>query len=258
MPPMQKRILYQFTASIVAAAVLLTLLPALKLSLLPALLLIFAVFGGILLVTTYLTRAKPDQPVLEDERDKAIARNVPAYVTVGLVLATAGWLLVLAFLYGNEGHVPFEAFDHVELLVPVVVSTFAGVMIEYWRAKSGFALTPKWKAGAMIAGTILITVGCVLAMMFAPDANSKIKPRFTSTYMETNVGVPVRFIDTSVGDPIAWEWDFGDGATSREQNPTHTYSSPGRYTVQMTAYGKHRGIREAKEDYMTVLPAAAP
>ena len=31
----------------------------------------------------------------------------------------------------------------------------------------------------------------------------------------------------------SWEWKFGDGATSSEQNPTHTYDSPGNYAVSM-------------------------
>ena len=29
-------------------------------------------------------------------------------------------------------------------------------------------------------------------------------------------------------------WDFGDGANSTEQNPTHTYSAAGTYTVNLT------------------------
>lgn len=30
-------------------------------------------------------------------------------------------------------------------------------------------------------------------------------------------------------------WNFGDGATSTEANPTHTYAAPGNYTVTLTA-----------------------
>ena len=45
----------------------------------------------------------------------------------------------------------------------------------------------------------------------------------------------VVFTDTSTGQPRQWLWDFGDGNTSRLQNPIHTYSIAGAYTVQLTA-----------------------
>ncbi|HTY52649.1 MAG TPA: PKD domain-containing protein, partial [Methanomicrobiales archaeon] len=43
--------------------------------------------------------------------------------------------------------------------------------------------------------------------------------------------LPARFTDTSSGSPTGWSWDFGDGATSADRNPTHTYLAPGNYTV---------------------------
>ncbi|HKG26431.1 MAG TPA: PKD domain-containing protein, partial [Thermomicrobiales bacterium] len=37
----------------------------------------------------------------------------------------------------------------------------------------------------------------------------------------------VAFSDSSTGSPTSWNWDFGDGATSTAQNPTHTYTAAG-------------------------------
>lgn len=50
------------------------------------------------------------------------------------------------------------------------------------------------------------------------------------------VGDTVLFTDTSTtdGPPIvAWAWDFGDGGASTAQHPTHTYTSPGVFTVTL-------------------------
>ena len=51
------------------------------------------------------------------------------------------------------------------------------------------------------------------------------------------VGTPtVTFTDRSTG-AVAWHWDFGDGTTSTEQNPTHVFAGPGRYPVTLTVTG---------------------
>ena len=51
------------------------------------------------------------------------------------------------------------------------------------------------------------------------------------------VGKSVQFTDTSTGDIDTWNWDFGDGGTSNEQNPTHTYGAAGVYTVKLSVSG---------------------
>ncbi len=45
----------------------------------------------------------------------------------------------------------------------------------------------------------------------------------------------ISFFDRSDGTlPLQYLWNFGDGTTSRERNPTHTYTANGRYTVTLT------------------------
>ena len=45
---------------------------------------------------------------------------------------------------------------------------------------------------------------------------------------------PITFTDFSTNSPSSWSWNFGDGGTSTQQNPQHTYSNPGNYTVNLT------------------------
>jgi len=45
------------------------------------------------------------------------------------------------------------------------------------------------------------------------------------------------FQDYSLGNTTAWLWNFGDGTTSSEQYPTHTYTQPGVYIVTLTVNG---------------------
>jgi len=45
----------------------------------------------------------------------------------------------------------------------------------------------------------------------------------------------VQFTDTSQGAPNSWNWDFGDGGISTEQNPTHTFNSGGDFEVLLVA-----------------------
>ncbi len=51
--------------------------------------------------------------------------------------------------------------------------------------------------------------------------------------------VAVTFTDTSYigpGNSIqSWSWDFGDGSTSTQQNPQHSYAVPGTYIVRLIA-----------------------
>lgn len=51
---------------------------------------------------------------------------------------------------------------------------------------------------------------------------------------------PVHFIDHSRGDaPFSYDWSFGDGAVSSEQNPYHAYADTGRYSTTLIITSAH-------------------
>jgi len=56
----------------------------------------------------------------------------------------------------------------------------------------------------------------------------------------------VAFIDQSEGEIKSWNWDFGDGTTSSDQNPIHQYKEAGKYIVVLNIEGPKGKSRMAK------------
>ncbi|MCH8318710.1 MAG: PKD domain-containing protein, partial [Bacteroidetes bacterium] len=48
------------------------------------------------------------------------------------------------------------------------------------------------------------------------------------------LGSVTQFSDLSLGNPVNWSWDLGDGSTSTLQNLDHTYTSAGTYNVNLS------------------------
>jgi PKD repeat protein len=61
--------------------------------------------------------------------------------------------------------------------------------------------------------------------------------RFNAEPVQGMAPLMVNFEDTSSGVIATYLWNFGDGATSIEQHPTHIYQSAGTYTVSLTVTG---------------------
>ncbi len=57
--------------------------------------------------------------------------------------------------------------------------------------------------------------------------------KFTSDIYEGNVPLTVNFTDQSPNSPVGWDWNFGNGDGSTDQNPQYVYTEPGVYDVSL-------------------------
>ncbi len=103
-------------------------------------------------------------------------------------------------------------------------------------------------SGSNAPGTIVATSG---KMFFVFDSDGSVTPSgwaadwvssaantlptgdFTISDPNPPLNVPVVFTDESTEFPSSWVWTFGDGSVSTAQNPTHTYTAPGTYDVEL-------------------------
>ena len=87
------------------------------------------------------------------------------------------------------------------------------------------------------------------------------QPAADFTYVEACEGDPIQFTSTSTTNPSgqtinSFEWDFGDGHTASEENPTHTYTEAGDYEVTLSVENGNGLCSDQKT--MTVSVYAIP
>jgi PKD repeat protein len=79
------------------------------------------------------------------------------------------------------------------------------------------------------------TAGCVSTTSSTVTVSSTTPvAKFSVSKSNACAQEPLRFTDLSTNANF-WCWDFGDGATSNEQSPFHSYQKPGTYTVKLVA-----------------------
>lgn len=81
---------------------------------------------------------------------------------------------------------------------------------------------------------------------FEPEAS------FSSSPNSGSAPLTVSFFDESSKEPENWFWDFGDGNTSTDINPVHTFMNPGNYTVKLQTSNTFGSDTETKEFYISV------
>ncbi|MHC4519752.1 MAG: S8 family serine peptidase [Planctomycetota bacterium] len=81
---------------------------------------------------------------------------------------------------------------------------------------------------------------------------------FSASPTSGDAPLTVDFTDLSTGSPTSWSWTFGDGGTSTDQNPSHTYIASGTFTVQLTATNSAGADTLTKTGYVSVTEPPAP
>ncbi len=124
---------------------------------------------------------------------------------------------------------------------PVILTAPAGAASYAWSGPTGNFNTQS--ISTTVAGTYTVTLTPVTgsACTITLDTTITASP-FNPTANFTHNGPvcansPMSFTDASTGNGATiteWSWNFGDNSTSTLQNPTHSYSSGGTYTVALT------------------------
>lgn len=81
---------------------------------------------------------------------------------------------------------------------------------------------------------------------------------FSGTPTSGYAPLTVQFTDESTNSPTSWSWDFGDGGTSGDQNPSHIYTSAGTFTVSLTATNADGSGTETKAGYISTTGMPVP
>ena len=98
--------------------------------------------------------------------------------------------------------------------------------------------------------------GTINSIEYFVDIDNANAPLASFTYEDQGQGA-FAFSDQSGNTPTAWQWTFGDGGSSTEQNPSYTYTVAGDYQVCLTA-GNLIGSDQFCQTLTVALLSTAP
>jgi len=115
------------------------------------------------------------------------------------------------------------------------------------------------RKGAMkqrIFTVLQVSFVCIAVLFILPVAAITLPVAgFVSNTTSGTTPLHVQFTDVSVNSPTQWIWSFGDGDTSDAQNPSHTYTQAGTYTVTLAATNSMGSDMVTMTGYVTVEKA---
>jgi gliding motility-associated-like protein len=150
------------------------------------------------------------------------------------------------------------------------IGTISGPSIAQYSWNFGPSASPTTATGTSVFGVVYSTPGnhtVTLTGSYLQCSESEVSNLFIFREPEVNFTIEpglqcapfmAQFIDLSVSDtPLQYLWDFGDGTTSTLQNPTHLYTIPGNYPVNLqviTNEGCPADINLTQNELVNVRP----
>ncbi len=96
--------------------------------------------------------------------------------------------------------------------------------------------------------------GCSNSCNLVVNIQSILKAGFNADIFNGCSPLTVNFNNTSV-NAISYLWNFGDGFTSNQTNPSHTYFTPGTYNVTLNAFSGNLSDVQTVQNQVVVLPS---
>ena len=121
-----------------------------------------------------------------------------------------------------------------------------------WNTSSEITGNHTIKATAKDNGGVSTSDEITVSITDSGSSDNEPVAAFTVSQTSINTVSSLQFTDQSSNNPTSWYWEFGDGGTSISQNPSHTYSNAGNYTVSLTATNSYGSNTETKTNYIIV------
>ena len=96
--------------------------------------------------------------------------------------------------------------------------------------------------------------GCVGVCNLAVTIENFLSVDFSSSVFNGCAPLPVQFTNESV-NAITYLWDFGDGQTSNQANPLHTFTLEGTYNVTLNGYSQAGNLSQTVNSQIVVFPS---
>ena len=131
------------------------------------------------------------------------------------------------------------------ILVPVPQTAITGTTVRLRVASNLQQANQFGSCGTLQIGQAEDYGVIILINNVKPDAAFTVNSRTTCTGS-------VQFSDSSQNIPSSYTWEFGDGETSTDANPSHTYAAIGTYSIKLIATNAFGSDTIEKPNYITV------